>query len=114
MIEVDQLKQADTVDYTKHNSFTCLTFSLFPCAAIVNSAAMNIQNWIICRDVDGPRVCHTGQSKSERGNEYCTLMHAYEIQKNGTNEPSSDTWFVCIAVRWLELKRSAGDLDQQS
>ena len=24
------------------------------------------QNWIICRDVDKPRVCHTEWSKSER------------------------------------------------
>ena len=24
------------------------------------------QNWVICRDVDGPRVCHTERSKSER------------------------------------------------
>ena len=38
------------------------------------------QNWVICRDVDGPRVCHTEWSKSERekqiphGNTYiCNL-----------------------------------------
>ena len=24
------------------------------------------QNWVICRDVDGPRDCHTEWSKSER------------------------------------------------
>ena len=24
------------------------------------------RNWVICRDVDGPRVCHTVCSKSER------------------------------------------------
>ena len=24
-------------------------------------------NWVICRDVDGPRDCHTEWSKSERG-----------------------------------------------
>ena len=24
------------------------------------------QNWIICRDVDGPRNCHSEGSKSER------------------------------------------------
>ena len=23
------------------------------------------QSWVICRDVDGPRVCHTQTSKSE-------------------------------------------------
>ena len=24
-------------------------------------------NWVICRDMDGPRDCHTGWNKSERG-----------------------------------------------
>ena len=24
------------------------------------------QNWVICRDMDGPRDCHTERSKSER------------------------------------------------
>ena len=24
------------------------------------------QNWVICRDVDGPGVCHTDFSKSEK------------------------------------------------
>ena len=24
------------------------------------------QNWVICRDMDGPRDCHTEWSKSER------------------------------------------------
>ena len=24
------------------------------------------QTWVICRDVDGPRVCHTERSKSDR------------------------------------------------
>ena len=27
------------------------------------------QNWVICRDVDGPRDCHTEWSKSEREKE---------------------------------------------
>ena len=26
------------------------------------------QNWVICSEVDGPRVCHTEWSKSERKN----------------------------------------------
>ena len=28
------------------------------------------QNWVICRDVDEPGVCHTEYSKSERKNKY--------------------------------------------
>lgn len=31
------------------------------------------QNWVICRDVDEPRVCHTEYSKSERKKQI--LMH---------------------------------------
>ena len=30
------------------------------------SAIKKEQNWVICRDVDGPRGCHTEWSKSER------------------------------------------------
>ena len=30
-------------------------------------------NWVICWDIDGPRVCHTEWSKKEK-NEYCILM----------------------------------------
>ena len=33
------------------------------------------QNWVICRDVDGSRDCHTECSKSERENKYQILMH---------------------------------------
>ena len=28
--------------------------------------AMKGGNWIICRDVDGPNICNTERSKSER------------------------------------------------
>ena len=24
------------------------------------------RNWVVCRDVDGPRVCHTERSKLEK------------------------------------------------
>ena len=35
------------------------------------------QNWVSWRDVDEPRVCHIGWSKSERENNYCILMYIY-------------------------------------
>ena len=41
------------------------------------------QNWVICRDVDGPRHCYTEWSKSEREHKYRTLTHIRGIQKNG-------------------------------
>ena len=44
------------------------------------------QNWIICRDVDGPREWHTEWNKSERENKYCILMHICRIWKNNIND----------------------------
>ena len=38
-------------------------------AHIYNGTLLNHkkeQNWVICSEVDGPRVCHTGRIKSER------------------------------------------------
>ena len=37
------------------------------------------QNWVICSEVNGPRICHTEWSKSERENKYHTLTHIYGI-----------------------------------
>ena len=34
------------------------------------------QNWVICRGVDGPRVCHTECSKLERGKQI-SYINAY-------------------------------------
>ena len=39
------------------------------------SAIKKEENWFICRDVDGPRVCLTDLKKSERKNKYCILIH---------------------------------------
>ena len=33
------------------------------------------RNWVICRDVDGPGVCHTEWSKSEREKQNRILTH---------------------------------------
>ena len=33
------------------------------------------RSWVICRDVDGPRDCHTEWGKSEREKQYRILMH---------------------------------------
>ena len=38
-------------------------------------------NWVICSEVDGPRVSHTEWSKSERENKYHMLTHIYGISK---------------------------------
>ena len=37
------------------------------------------QNWVICSEVDGPRVCHTEWSKSEREKQYSMLTRIYGI-----------------------------------
>ena len=36
------------------------------CSLLSFSAPKKKWNWVICRDVDGPRICHTEWSKSER------------------------------------------------
>ena len=40
------------------------------------------QNWVICRDMDGPRDCHTEWSKSEREKQISYIMHICGIWKN--------------------------------
>ena len=41
-----------------------------------HSAIKKERNWVICRDVDGPRDCHTERSKSER-EEQISYINAY-------------------------------------
>ena len=38
------------------------------------------RNWVICRDVDGPRDCHSEVSQKEK-NKYCILTHICGIRK---------------------------------
>ena len=56
------------------------------------------RNWVICRDMDGPRDCHTERSKTER-EKYHILTHIGGIQKNGTDEP------VCKAEIETQMQR---------
>ena len=45
------------------------------------------RNWVICRDVDGSRDCHTEWSKSEREKQI-SYFNAYMWNlENGTDEP---------------------------
>ena len=40
------------------------------------------QNWIICRDVDGPQDCHTEWSKSEREKQISRIIaHIWNLEK---------------------------------
>ena len=54
------------------------------------------RNWVICSEVDGPRVCHTEWSKSERekqilyANTYIWNLKKKK-RKNGSNEPRGRT-----------------------
>ena len=53
-------------------------------------------NWVICRDVDGPRVCHTEWSEPEREKQI-SYINAYMWNlKNRTDEPicraGIETW----------------------
>ena len=42
-------------------------------------------NWVICRDMAGPRVCHTEGGKSER-EKYYIATHIYGIEKIGIDD----------------------------
>ena len=40
------------------------------------------KNWVICRDVDGPRVCHTEWSESEREKQIVYIKAGWLLNKN--------------------------------
>ena len=42
-------------------------------------------NWVICRAVDGPWLCHAEKTQKDK-NEYDILSQIYGIQKNGADE----------------------------
>ena len=46
------------------------------------SAIKKKKNWVICRDVDGPRVCHTGWSESEREKQTLYINAGWLLNKN--------------------------------
>jgi len=48
------------------------------------------QNWVVCSDVDEPRVCNSEWSKSEE-RKYHILLHIYGICKNGSVQSSPVT-----------------------
>ena len=66
--------------YTMYIYAMCIymyTMCIYICVCICNGILLSHKkewNWVICRDVDGPRVHHTEWSQSERG-KYCILMH---------------------------------------
>ena len=43
-------------------------------------------NWVICSDVDEPRICHTKWSQKGK-NKYHILMHMHGIWNKGTDKP---------------------------
>ena len=58
-------------------------------AHIYNGILLNHKkewNNAICSDMDGPRDCHTGWSKSDK-DKYHMILFLCGILKNGTNEP---------------------------
>ena len=39
------------------------------------------QNWVICRDMDGSRDCHTQWSKSEREKQISYIAYMWNLEK---------------------------------
>ena len=62
------------------------------------------QNWVICSDVDEPRVCHTEWSKSEE-RKYHILLHIYGIRKNGTVQSSHSVMSDSMLPHCLQHSR---------
>ena len=58
------------------------------------------QNWVICRDVDGPRVCHTEWSKPEREKQI-SYINAY-------------LWNLAKWYRWTYLQGRNRDIDVEN
>ena len=47
------------------------------------------RHWVICSEVDGPRVCHTEWSKSEREKQILYAnTYIWNLKKHSTDEPS--------------------------
>ena len=44
------------------------------------------RNCVICRDVDGPRVCHTSEVSQKEKNKYHILTYICGIKKNGKDD----------------------------
>ena len=58
------------------------------------------RNWVICRDMDGPRDCHTEWSKSERGKQILYInTYMWNLEK----------WY-----RWTGLQGRNGDTDVEN
>ena len=60
----------------------------------------NEQNWVICRDVNGPRDCHTEWSKSEREKQM-SYINAY-------------LWYLEKWYRWTGLQGRNRDTDVEN
>ena len=69
-------------------------------------------NWIICRDVDGPRQCHTQWSKSRTEKQITYINGDTWNLENGIDDPfrkaEIDTWRTNVWIqrekgRWDEL-----------
>ena len=58
------------------------------------------RNWVICRDVDGPRDCHTEWSKSEREKQI-SYINAY-------------MWNLENSYRWTGLQGRNRDTDVEN
>ena len=57
-------------------------------------------NWVICRDMDGPRECHTEWSKPERGK---------QISCNNAYMQNLEKWY-----RWSYLQSRNRDTDVEN
>ena len=74
------------------------------------SAIKKTQNWVICSEVDGPRICHTEWSKSEREKQipYAnTYIWNLKKKKSRSEEPRGRTW-IKMQTNRMDLRTLGG------
>ena len=66
-------------------------------------------NWVICRDVDGPRGCHKKWSKSEREKQICINTYMWNLEKwyswSYLQSTSRDT---NVEIKHMDTKKECG------
>ena len=74
---------------TKHRADLPVWCSCFPLAMYFTFGKKK-RNWVICSEVDGPRVCHTEWSKSEREKQIpYANAYIWNLEKTPLSTPSS-------------------------
>ena len=75
------------------------------------------QNWVICRDVDGPRDCHTDWSKSEREKQVSYInAYMWNLENGRWTGLQSRNWDMDVENKCIDTnggkRRGVGACDE--